>query len=162
MAPRMRLLGLSLAVAALAVPLFASSATAHDTSKNFLARMNGAKEVPGPGDEDGRGKAGIHVAVRAERLCFAIKVRNIELPATAAHIHPGRPDVAGPPIVTLAPPDESGFSAGCVAVSDKPLLRDIKHHPRSYYVNVHNEPFEAGAIRGQLHPFDPHGGSGSG
>lgn len=64
--------------------------------------------------------------------------------------------------MTLEPPDESGFSAGCVAVEENRLLRDIKRHPRRYYVNVHNAEFEGGAIRGQLHRFNADAGSGTG
>lgn len=79
MTPRMRLLGVSLAVATLATSLFASSASAH-AADVLVARMNGAQKVPGPGDEDGRGRAGVHVSARAHRLCFVIKVRDIALP----------------------------------------------------------------------------------
>lgn len=119
----------------------------------LFAGLRGAREVPGPGDPDARGRAAIGVVVRQQRLCWAIRVRNIELPATAAHIHEGRPGVAGPIVVPLGPPDEGGVSVGCTQGIDRGLLRDIKRHPHHYYVNVHNEPYPAGALRGQLRPL---------
>ncbi len=115
-----------------------------------LARMNGAKEVPGPGVEGGTGVATVIVHPSQSRLCFSIAVEGIELPAVAAHVHVGSPDVAGPVVVGLTPPDAAGSSAGCVT-ADPALLRAIKRAPWAYYVNVHTTSFPAGAVRGQLH-----------
>ena len=129
----------------------APAASARPTA--LFAGLRGAREVPDPGDPDARGRAAIGVAVQQQRLCWAIRVRNIELPATGAHIHEGRPGVAGPIVVPLAPPDETGVSVGCTQGVDRGLLRDIKRRPRRYYVNVHNEPYPAGALRGQLRPL---------
>jgi CHRD domain-containing protein len=109
------------------------------------AKLTGEKEVPGPGDPNGIGKANIKV-FRA-KVCYTLTARRIE-PATAAHIHEGRRGVAGPPVVTLKPPTD-GSSSGCEEIT-RSLSRALREHPGQYYVNVHNEPYPDGAIRGQL------------
>ena len=84
-------------------------------------------------------------------VCYRLKWQGIVEP-TAAHIHEGEAEVAGDIVVTLfegAPVDASRKS-DCIGGVDSGLLRDIQRHPRKYYVNVHNEEFPAGAIRGQL------------
>ena len=147
--------GLTVVIASLALfaVSFAGPAAAARPSA-FVANLRGGeREVPDLGDPDAKGKALIGVAVRRERVCWAIDVRNIELPATAAHIHAGAREIAGPVVVTLSPPDEAGVSAGCTEVTDRALLKDIKQHSRRYYVNVHNDPYPNGALRGQLLPF---------
>jgi hypothetical protein len=116
----------------------------------FIARMNGDKEVPGPGDPDGSGLAAVAVFPSRGRLCFAMQVQDITLPADAAHVHRGTSDVAGPVRVTLEPPNANGVSSGCVDDVRERLLRRIKEHPRRFYVNVHTSDFPDGAVRGQL------------
>ncbi len=115
-----------------------------------LARLTGGVEVP-VGDLDGSGLSTVIVHPATGRLCFAIMVDDIVLPAIAAHIHVGPAGVAGPVVVPLTPPDATGTSAGCMGGVDQQLLRAIKSNPRQYYVNVHTTDFPAGAVRGQLH-----------
>jgi CHRD domain len=69
-------------------------------------------------------------------------------PATAAHIHLGLRGEAGPIVAELKPPTD-GSSSGCVAVP-RALSLELKEHPGRYYVNVHNDPYPDGALRGQL------------
>ena len=117
--------------------------------------MDGASEVPGPGDSDGTGVARLRVNVRAQRVCYAISVQNITLPASAAHIHRGAVGISGPPKITLNNPTEVGTSGiglsfGCEGDVRKALLRRIRANPARFYVNVHNADFPDGAVRGQL------------
>jgi hypothetical protein len=109
------------------------------------AKLTGEKEVPGPGDRDGIGKANIKVF--KAKVCYTLTAKRIK-PATAAHIHEGRRGEAGPVVVPLKPPTD-GSSSGCKQIS-RSLSRALKEHPGRYYVNVHNRPFPDGAIRGQL------------
>jgi hypothetical protein len=111
------------------------------------ANLNGAQEVPGPGDSDGSGKARIRVLPGFGAVCFKLSWEDIAAP-TAAHIHRGAKGVAGPVVVPLfvGTADEKG----CVDDLDVGLLREIRRHPRRFYVNIHNADFPDGAIRGQL------------
>ena len=130
-----------------------------DLPRQLAARLNGANEVPGPGDPDGRGLA--LVKTGRERVCFALGWAKIA-PPIFAHIHEGPAGVAGPVVVlffdvpelagapTATLPSTISAAAGCVSDQDPALLRDIRRHPAGYYVNIHNLDFVPGAIRGQL------------
>jgi CHRD domain len=138
----------------------ASLPAAHATGDNdsrgkhrtLEATLTGAKEVPGPGDPDGRGKA--QIRLKKDQVCFDLSWRNIEAP-TAAHIHRGTRDVAGPVVVLFF--EVSGglpalvSSVGGCAPAKAELITEIRENPRAFYVNIHNADFGAGAIRGQLH-----------
>lgn len=121
--------------------------TAVADGKPVSVEMSGAAEVPGPGDPDGSGTATLRINPGRGEICYTLTVTNIA-PATAAHIHVGGPDVAGPVVVPLAAPT-SGTSTACATV-DRALAKDIARNLENYYVNVHNAEFPAGAVRGQL------------
>jgi hypothetical protein len=116
----------------------------------FTTTLTGAAEVPGPGDPDGSGTARVALNPGQGEVCFTITVANITLPATAAHIHEAPVGVAGPIVVTLAPPDASGTVTGCASDVDQEEIKEIIQHPEEYYVNVHTTDYPAGAVRGQL------------
>jgi hypothetical protein len=134
------------AVPATAQPSGGSTALAVPTVVH--AQMTGEQEAPGPGDPDGFGTATIHLFPSSGKICYTLTAFRIA-PATAAHIHEGPPGVAGPVVVPLEPPT-FGVSGGCTR-ADPELVGDIAANPSEYYVNVHNRPYPAGAIRGQLH-----------
>jgi len=120
--------------------------------RKLTANLTGANERPGPGDADGHGKAKIQL--KKEKVCFRLSWRKIDSP-TAAHIHLGARDQAGPVVTTLfSVASGLGTSitsvAGCTA-ADPALIAKIRKDPDAYYVNIHNAAFPAGAIRGQLH-----------
>jgi glucose/arabinose dehydrogenase len=117
---------------------------------HLKATLRGRSEVPGPGDVDGLGKSNVFLNQDTTQVCFSIVVSDIELPATAAHIHVGKAGVAGAIVVRLAPPDDTGASSGCVSNVDPALIKAIIAKPANYYVNVHTTDFPAGALRGQL------------
>ena len=136
-------LGLTGALLGLA---FAAPAFAAGTQ--ITTSMTGAEEVPGPGDADGSGTAVIRLNKGKGEVCYELTVSGIA-PATAAHIHVGPPGIAGPVVVSLAPP-ASGSVSACTTGVDAELIKAIAKTPGDYYVNVHNADFPAGAIRGQL------------
>lgn len=116
---------------------------------NRFIFMSGGQEVPGPGDPDGRGFAKVKAFPDKGKLCVHMRVYNID-PATAAHIHEAPKGQAGPVVIDLPKPDAEGRVQGCVD-ADSGKLTDIKTNPSNYYVNVHNDPYPNGAVRGQLH-----------
>ena len=112
----------------------------------FSIQLTGAEE-PGGGDPNGSGSAQIRINTRANLLCYTLRVRGIE-PANGAHIHEAPVGVAGPIVIELKPPT-NGSSTGCIKV-DRAELLEIIAEPEDYYVNVHNEDYPAGAVRGQF------------
>lgn len=120
---------------------------ADSVGEKYSMSLTGGREVPGPGDRDGSGMADIIVDSHAPQICFVLEVEGIES-ATAAHIHRGRVGEAGPPVVTLEPPAD-GDSDGCLRVA-RSLTKEINAAPRNFYVNIHNEEFREGALRGQF------------
>jgi CHRD domain-containing protein len=132
----------------------APGAGAHGRTTLLSASLTGAKEVPGPGDPDGRGRA--LVKLSGDRACFLLRWAGITAP-TAAHIHAGRAGVAGSVVVLFFQPAQNAASlpdtlhavAGCVDV-DRALADAIADNPRDHYVNIHTADLPDGAIRGQL------------
>lgn len=110
------------------------------------AVLTGDAEMPDPGDPDGSGTTTVSLDPSDNTVCFEITVENIADPG-AAHIHSGSAGTAGPPVVDFNVP-ENGLS-GCVDADGTTILA-ILESPSEYYVNVHNEEFGAGAVRGQL------------
>ena len=124
----------------------AGGTSGDDPLATLKAVLTGEKEVPGPGDPDGHGTAVVKVFER--KVCYTLRVENIRLRELAAHIHLGLRDEAGPVVVTLEPPT-GGSSSACTPIP-RALSLELSEHPSRYYVNVHNERFPDGAIRGQL------------
>jgi hypothetical protein len=135
--------------------LAAPGAAAAGTVTLLSAGLKGAREVPGPGDPDGRGRAFVRLA--GGKACFVLQWSKINAPI-AAHIHEGRAGVAGPVVVLFFQPGTNAASlpdtldavAGCVDV-DRGLAARIASNPRDFYVNIHTADFPNGAVRGQLH-----------
>jgi hypothetical protein len=110
--------------------------------------LKGENEVPGPGDTDGIGVAGLLVSPSHDRICYVLAVKKLDT-VIAAHIHAGDSETAGPIVVPLRAPVR-GISAACTVVEEDGRVADIAANPANYYVNVHTALFPAGAIRGQL------------
>ena len=145
---------LAVALAAGLTLLAVPGAAASGKATVLTASLRGAREVPGPGDPDGRGRAVVRLA--GGKACFVLRWSGISAP-TAAHIHTGRAGIAGPVAVLFFEPGRNAASlpdtldavAGCVEVN-RDLARAIAASPRDWYVNVHTADFPNGAIRGQL------------
>lgn len=109
----------------------------------FVVPMDGAQEAPGPGDPDGTGTALLTIDSDALTIDWHITVDDIDLPLTGAHIHEAPAGMPGPIVVD--------FSAQLTGAGlYDPDLADVLADPSGFYVNVHNEPFPDGAVRGQI------------
>ncbi len=118
--------------------------------KKFEAKLDGAQEIPGPGDIDGVGEARIKITDTASKseLCADVEADYIDQ-ASAAHIHHAPAGSSGAVVVSLPIPNEDGEAEGCVEIQPS-LLKAIKDSPEDYYINIHTSPYPEGAIRGQL------------
>lgn len=152
-----RVLSVSFVIWSLVTLAWAGPASADRDSRGgdkgavFATHLTGEQEVPGPGDADGIGNAQLRIRP-GDVVCYRLRVRKVDAP-TAAHIHVAPRGEAGPVIVPLtgmwaATPDGGFQLEGCVSDDDAAA---ILSNPVEHYVNVHNQAFPAGAVRGQLH-----------
>ena len=144
-----RRLNLALTVASLALALMAGTVAANHFG-TFTTSLSGTEEVPGPGDPNGKGVASLDV-YDAGLVCYTLKIQAIKTPM-AAHIHEAPAGVAGPVVVDLRIDlaERKGNRLTYCANAPEDVAADIRANPADYYVNVHNETYPAGAIRGQL------------
>ena len=133
-----------------AVAALVLAAPASGKVKRLEANMSGVQETP-TADPDGTGTAKLRLDRARKRVCFTIRVKNID-DVLAAHIHKGGPGVMGSIVVPLIESPQSGTKfTGCEKHVARKLIKAILRHPRRYYVNVHTMDFPGGAVRGQLH-----------
>lgn len=150
-------------VGALLVITVAGGVTPVDAGGRPLsATMTGAEEVPGPGDPDGSGTARITLNQGRSSVCWSIDLSNVDPLPHAGHIHEAPAGTSGGIVLTLfgspansapttTPATPTTYPASaCVENVDAALIKAIRQDPSAYYVNVHNTPFPAGAVRGQL------------
>jgi hypothetical protein len=139
---------------------------AGDGSNKFAARLNGYLETP---SISGPGRGSFHLRIHGPEIKFSLSYQNMPQTPVVAHIHFGRPDVAGGVSVFLcggggrpACP-ASGAITGTIVSTDvvgptgqgiaageyAELVRAIRNG--ATYVNVHTAAFPAGEIRGNIH-----------
>lgn len=166
-AKRKTLAGLGAAALAASIALPVTSAFAGHENTVASAALDGRNEVDDAsdrrivGDKNGSGSAVVFgIDGDPNTLCYSLIVSKIG-PATGAHIHEGAPGENGPVVAFLAPPADK-TAGDCLTDGEmgkfaedengEPLATaaEILANPSDYYVNVHNEQFPGGAIRGQL------------
>jgi hypothetical protein len=137
------------------VAIGAQSETSQGGGADFtrFAALSGAKEIgtdgqTNAGDKNGRGA--FSATLDGNKLCYGLNVGNIGKPI-AAHIHKAPRGENGDVVQTLKHPKagDPGASSQCIQISDS-LADDLRSNPKGFYVNVHNEKFPSGAIRGQV------------
>lgn len=125
------------------IPVAGASGALQKDGNSLHATLTGKVEVP-KGDPDGTGTA--EVKITGTKVCWEIKTSKVAT-LGAAHIHKGKPGVAGPVVVPFG---KTYKSKGCTTATAA-VAAAIAKNPRAYYVNVHNAKYAAGALRGQLH-----------
>jgi len=143
---------LALSVAALA---FAASPAAA-TTITYSLTMDGAQEVPGPGDPDGSATGTLTIddsTGGVGTISWSFTYANIATPLSAMHIHgpAAPPGTAAGVFVGLGVATSGG--AGTLISSVVTTMANaaaINANPGDFYVNIHNGPFPSGAVRGQL------------
>jgi CHRD domain len=137
------------AVAVLAAVLI-TAAPAGAAVQRLQASLSGSQETAPGGDPNGTGTAKLRLNRAERRVCYTIRVREID-GVVAAHIHRGGRGVAGGIAVDLIGSPRSGTRfSGCTEDVARSLIREILRRPRRFYVNVHTGDYPAGAVRGQL------------
>ena len=143
------------ALTALAVAVAVSAqkgSTSASAKDSFFAALAGKNERP-KADKDGRGS--FAATFDGNQLCYGYTVKNIGDPA-AAHIHKGSAGKNGNVVIELGTPNsgDPGQVSDCVSVAGD-LRKEILRKPATFYVNVHNQDFPGGAVRGQLFAKSP-------
>jgi hypothetical protein len=134
----------AVALAAAAVALGAPAKSTY----TYKATLTAASEVPKP---DAPAKAqGVFTATVTENgaarsIRWTLTFRNLSGKAVAAHIHKGKPGVAGGVLLGLCGPCKNGQTGRMTISTD---VADALELGRAY-VNVHTAKNAAGEIRGQ-------------
>jgi hypothetical protein len=134
---------LALAVAGVAVAGLAGST---DSYKATLAPGAEAPKPKAPAAAKGAFTATVTSSGSTRTIRWKLTFTGLSGKATAAHIHKGKPGVAGAVVVPLCGPCRNG-QTGQVKVSKD--TADLLEHGRAY-VNVHTVKNAAGEIRGQI------------
>ena len=113
---------------------------------HLRAGLNAKQEVPKQAVKVPAASGTFTGTLTGTKLTWSLVFRKLSGPATAAHIHLGRPGKAGPVAVPLCGPCSSGAkgSATLTAAQVKAVLGG------GTYVNVHTAKNPAGEIRGPL------------
>jgi hypothetical protein len=155
----------ALAVATTLAALSLGSAFAAGGGRTITVPMTGAQEPAPGGDPDAMGTATFNINVGKESLCYTLSWTGIggTTPSTAddpiwgGHIHEAPAGVAGGIAIHLfgAPMADATAFGSTATVTDcmtveRAVLVDLFADLDNYYVNIHNDEFKGGAIRGQL------------
>lgn len=147
---RKRVVLIALAAAITGVIIFAGPASAGRPGTGTIreAELTGAEVVPAPGDPNGTGMARMIFYPQKNKICYRVTVSGIQT-ATRAHLHMGDAGEEGGMVkLNLIPPRNSARE--CIRGLGERFIKKISHNSSSYYVDVHNNEYPDGALRGQL------------
>jgi len=139
----MRAVAIAGSLALLSLVVNAPAAQADE--KVYTAAMTAAEETP-PGPDGATGAATVTIDTAKNTLCYDVSWSKEVGNPTAGHIHKGKKGAPGPVVVAFSLPDKP---KDCLQV-DNADLTEIAKDPDGHYVNVHNNMYPGGAVRGQL------------
>lgn len=135
------------AIACAAAAVLSSEAQAEDKYAYVGATLFGDNETAKGAGDDAGGNFSAELNLTKGSMCYMLEVDGLDK-ITMAHIHEGAEGSDGPVVVPLEV-SKPGADDTCMPV-DKAVLEKIAKSSKDFYVNVHNEDFPAGAIRGQF------------
>jgi hypothetical protein len=138
--------------AGLGFALLLATAPAYALSTTYVLTMDGAQEVPGPGDPDGTASGTITLDDSDGSISWSITYADITAP-TAMHIHgpAGSAGSAAGVFVGLGVATSGGAGTLISSTTTTPAnVSSIFANPTDFYVNIHTGDFTGGAVRGQL------------
>jgi len=134
-------------------PLLLAPASAFATSSTFDVIMTGAQVAPGPGDPDGTASGTISLDDATGAISWSFSYANIDAP-TLMHIHgPDAPAGTSAGVfigLGVATTGGPGTLVGALVHGNLAQVAQILASPETFYVNIHNASFGAGAVRGQV------------
>lgn len=144
-------------------------AVAGGDEASFSARLTGYKEIPTLSVR-GSGRFSAEIASDESSVSFTLTYKDLTGPASAAHIHLGKPWVAGGVIAFLCggggqascPTETSGTVTGIITAANvvgpeaqgiapgefEEFIRALRADVT--YANVHTEAYPTGEIRGRI------------
>ena len=141
--------------AALGSALLLSTAPAYAVSNTYVLTMDGAQEVPGPGDPDGSASGTITLDDGDGSISWSITYSAISAP-TAMHIHGPGGSAGSQANVFVSLGVAGGPGTLDSSTSTTPAnVSSIFANPTDFYVNIHTGDFPGGAVRGQLGTLIP-------
>jgi hypothetical protein len=167
----------SIGAALLALAAWAPHANAGHLNTVLETRLDGMNEVATGasstsivGDPDGRAEGYVFgIDGDTTTLCYLLvgvrKISGLALApgnGRAAHIHEGARGTNGPVVANLAWPQD-GQAGDCLTegegegtpgvkfpTGEPGIVQRILANPQNFYINIHNNEFPSGALRGQL------------
>lgn len=138
--------------------LLLSASTSWGASTTYILNATGDQEAPGPGDPDGLATGSISFDDMTGEVSWIFNYSDIAQP-TAMHIH-GPGGSAGTPAGVFLGLGVAGASGTSGTLMDSLTtsianVTDILANPTDFYVNIHNNDFAPGAVRGQLGTLIP-------
>jgi hypothetical protein len=133
--------------------VLACSSSSFAAQATYFLSMDGAQEVPGPGDPDGSGMGSITLDDVSGEISWDFTYENISAP-TAMHIHgPDAPagTAAGVYIgLGVATTGGAGTLTNSLVHGNLAQITAILSEPENFYVNIHTGDFTPGAVRANL------------